>query len=95
MIPQSLISYIETEIIPRYKDFDKAITFRMYELSLKRASSLPDNIPEQTNAWFTSLPLITTQGSAATGPPTILSPERYWRQTPPCANGSRKKKYKR
>lgn len=24
MIPQSLISYIETEIIPRYKDFDKA-----------------------------------------------------------------------
>ena len=24
MIPQSLISYIETEIIPRYKSFDKA-----------------------------------------------------------------------
>ena len=24
MIPQELIRYIETEIIPRYKDFDKA-----------------------------------------------------------------------
>ena len=46
MIPQALILYIETEIIPRYEQFDKAHNL----LHVQKASPLPNFILKQTNA---------------------------------------------
>ena len=49
MIPQALILYIETEIIPRYEQFDKAHNLSHVQ-ALKKASPLPNFILKQTNA---------------------------------------------
>ncbi len=76
MIPETLITYIETAIIPRYKEFDKAQPLTSAPSS-KKALPSPGNIPKRTNAWHTSLPPTMTRDCAATAPPTTLSPARY------------------
>lgn len=77
MIPKPLITYIETAIIPRYKEFDKHTTSHTSAPSSKKALPSPGNIPKRTNAWHTSLPPTMTRDCAATAPPTTLSPARY------------------
>ena len=46
MIPQELIRYIETEIIPRYKDFDKAHNLSHVETVIDESLALARQHPE-------------------------------------------------
>lgn len=77
MIPETLITYIETAIIPRYKEFDKAHNLSHVRTVIEESLASPGNIPKRTNAWHTSLPPTMTRDCAATAPPTTLSPARY------------------
>ncbi len=48
MIPETLITYIETAIIPRYKEFDKAHNSHTSVPSSEKALPSPGNIPKRT-----------------------------------------------
>lgn len=46
MIPQALIHYVETEVIPRYKDFDKAHNLSHVQTVIKESLALARRHPE-------------------------------------------------
>lgn len=46
MIPETLITYIETEIIPRYKDFDKAHNLSHVRTVIEESFALARQYPE-------------------------------------------------
>ena len=47
MIPKTLITYIETAIIPRYKEFDKAHNLSHVRTVIEEALPSPGNIPKR------------------------------------------------
>ncbi len=46
MIPETLITYIKTEIIPRYKDFDKAHNLSHVRTVIEESLALARQYPE-------------------------------------------------
>ena len=53
MIPQALIHYVETEIIPRYEHFDKAHNRSHVQTVIDESLALANFTPRQTNALST------------------------------------------
>lgn len=76
MIPETLITYIETAIIPRYKEFDKAHNLSHVRTVIEESLALARQYPEADER-LASLPPTMTRDCAATAPPTTLSPARY------------------
>ena len=66
MIPQALIHYVETEIIPRYEHFDKAHNRSHVQTVIDESLALAELYPQP----------ITTQGFAATAPRITLFREK-------------------
>lgn len=53
MIPQTLIRYIETEIIPRYEHFDKAHNLSHVQTVIDESLALAKLYPKRTNVLST------------------------------------------
>ena len=76
MIPETLITYIETAIIPRYRDFDKAHNLSHVRTVIEESLALARQYPEADERLLALLSA-PTRDCAATAPPTTLSPARY------------------
>ena len=77
MIPETLITYIETAIIPRYKEFDKAHNLSHLRTVIEESLALARQYPEADERLAYVMPPTMTRDCAATAPPTTLSPARY------------------
>lgn len=67
MIPETLITYIETEIIPRYKDFDKAHNLSHVRTVIEESLALARQYPEADER------LAYTMAEAITFPASLYS----------------------
>ncbi len=78
MIPQNLIHYIETEIIPRYEHFDKAHNRSHVQTVIDESLALAKLYPQVDERRAYTIPKqpITTQGFAATAPRITLFREK-------------------
>ena len=77
MIPETLITYIETAIIPRYKEFDKAHNLSHVRTVIEESLALARQYPEADERLAYVIAATMTRDCAATAPPTTLSPARY------------------
>ena len=77
MIPKTLITYIETAIIPRYKEFDKAHNLSHVRTVIEESLALARQYPEADERLAYVIAAYQTRDCAATAPPTTLSPARY------------------
>ena len=76
MIPKPLITYIETAIIPRYKEFDKAHNLSHVRTVIEESLALARQHPEADERLAYVIAAM-IRDCAATAPPTTLSPARY------------------
>lgn len=77
MIPQALIHYVETEIIPRYEHFDKAHNRSHVQTVIDESLALAKLYPQADERLvYTIAAYHTTQGFAATAPRITLFREK-------------------